>query len=234
MKIVIAAAAALLTTTAHAADFGSISSLTQDEFRSLTQELGAAFSYKGVTPATALGILGVDVGVEVTDTRIDNSQLFGRAGAGSVSDIVVPKLHVYKGLPAGFDIGAFIGGATQVDATLVGADLRYALVNDTITTPALALRLAGTRASGLGDLKVWTGSLDAMISKRFTLFTPYAGGGIVRTHATAHNSTLSDESTNQGRGFIGANLNLVAANVAVEAERMGSNTSLSVKLGFRF
>jgi opacity protein-like surface antigen len=234
MKIAIAAAAALLATAAHGADFGSVGSLTQDEFRSLTQELGAAFSYKGVTPATALGVLGVDVGVEVTDTRIDNSQVFSRAGAGSVSDIVVPKLHIYKGLPAGFDVGAFIGGATQVDATLVGADLRYALLNDTITTPAIALRLAGTRASGLGDLKVWTGSLDAMISKRFTLFTPYAGGGIVRTHASADNSALSDESTNQGRGFIGANLNLVAANVAVEAERMGSNTSLSVKLGFRF
>jgi len=234
MKLVPALAAALLSTAAHSADFGSVGSLAQDEFRALTQELGAAFSYKGVTPATPLGVLGVDVGVEVTDTRVDNSQLFSRAGAGSVSDIVVPKLHVYKGLPAGFDIGAFIGGASEVGATLLGADLRYALVDDTLTSPAFALRFAGTRATGLGDLKVWTASLDAMISKRFALFTPYAGGGLVRTHATVDNSTLSDESANRGRGFIGANLNLVAANVAIEAERMGSNTSLSVKLGFRF
>jgi hypothetical protein len=147
---------------------------------------------------------------------------------------VVPKVHVYAGLPAGFDVGAFVGGATQVDATLIGADLRYALVNDTVTTPAVALRVAGTRATGMGDLKVWTASLDAMISKRFTLFTPYAGGGVVRTHATVDNSALSDETTTHGRGFIGANLNLVAVNLAFEAERMGSNTSLSAKLGFRF
>lgn len=234
MKIVVAAAAALLSTAAQAADFGSIGSLTQDEFRSLTQELGAAFSYKGVTPATALGVLGVDVGIEVTDTRIENSGVFGRAGAGSVSDIVVPKVHVYKGLPAGFDVGAFVGGATQVSATLIGADLRYALINDTLTTPAIALRLAGTRATGMGDLKVWTASLDAMISKSFALFTPYAGGGMVRTHGTVDHTTLSDESVNRGRGFIGANLNLVGANLAFEAERMGSNTSLSAKLGIRF
>jgi len=30
------------------------------------------------------------------------------------------------------------------------------------------------------------------------------------------------------------NLNLLAANLALEAEKMGDNTSLSAKLGFRF
>jgi len=234
MKIAAAACAALLSTAAHGADFGSIGSLTQDEFAALTRELGAAFSYKGVTPATPLGVLGVDVGVEVTDTRIDNSGVFSRAGAGSVSDIVVPKLHIYKGLPGGFDIGAFIGGASQVSATLLGADLRYAILDDSLTTPAIALRAAGTWATGLGDLKVWTGSLDAMISKRLTLFTPYAGGGMVHTHAGVDNSALSDETINRGRAFVGANLNLIGANIAFEAERMGSNTSLSAKLGIRF
>lgn len=234
MKIAAAACAALLSTAAHGADFRSIGSLTQDEFSSLTRELGAAFSYKGVTPATPLGVLGVDVGIEVTDTRIDNSGVFGRAGAGSVSEIVVPKVHVYKGLPGGFDIGAFVGGASQVSATLFGADLRYAILDDSLTRPAIAVRAAGTWATGLGDLKVWTGSLDAMISKRLALFTPYAGGGMVRTHAGVDHSALSDETRNRGRAFVGANLNLIGANLALEAERMGSNTSLSAKLGIRF
>jgi hypothetical protein len=234
MKTVAALAAALLTTAAQAGDFGSLGELAQGEFHALASDLGAAFSYKGVTPATPLGTLGFDAGVEVTDTRLESSSALQRAGAGSSSHIVVPKLHVYKGLPLGFDIGAFVAGASRVDATLVGLDLRYALVDDTLTSPAVALRLAGTRTSGTGDLTLSTASLDAMVSKRFTLVTPYAGGGVVRVSASAANTGLADETFNRGRAFAGANLNLVGANFAFEAERMGGNTSLSVKLGIRF
>ena len=233
MKILAAAFAALASTCACAGDLDHIAALTQDEFRSVTQDLGAAFSYKGVTPATPLGVLGWDVGVEVTDTRVQNKDALGKAGGGS-SDIVVPKVHVTIGLPARFDLGAFVGGASQVNATLLGAELRYALVDDTLTTPAVALRFAGTNASGMGDLRVYTASLDAMVSKRFTVLTPYAGIGTVRVNASAKNTGLAEETDTRGRGFIGAQFNFVGANLAFEAERMGSNTSLSAKVGIRF
>lgn len=233
MKILAAALAALASTGACAGDLHDIGALTQDELRHVTQDLGAAFSYKGVTPATPLGVLGWDVGVEVTDTRIENKDALSKAGGGS-SDIVVPKLHVTIGLPARFDVGAFVGGASQVNATLLGAELRYAMVDDTLTTPAVALRLAGTNASGMGDLRVYTASLDAMVSKRFSVFTPYAGIGTVRVSASPKNTALSDETDTRGRGFIGAQFNFIGANVAFEAERMGSNTSLSAKVGIRF
>lgn len=234
MKFAVAAAAALLSTGAAAADFSSIGSLTQGEFHDLAEDLGAAFSYKGVTPATPLGVLGFDLGLEVSDTRLEHSSLLERAGGGSSSDIVVPKVHFTKGLPAGFDIGGFVGGSTQLDATLLGLELRYAVIDDTLTTPAVGLRLAGTHTSGMGDLSLYTASLDAMVSKRFTVFTPYAGIGAVRVAASAKNTGLSDETLTHGRGFLGAQFNFVGANLAFEAERMGSNTSLSAKVGIRF
>lgn len=233
MKTVVAAIAAFAATAACAGDLNNVGALTQNEFRDLVQDLGAAFSYKGVTPATPLGVLGWDVGVEVTDTRIENKDAFSKAGGGS-SDIVVPKLHVTIGLPARFDLGAFVGGATQVNATILGGELRYAMIDDTLTTPAVALRLAGTNASGMGDVRLYTASLDAMISKRFTVFTPYAGIGAVRASGSPKNTALSDETLTHGRGFIGAQFNFVGANVAFEAERMASTTSLSAKVGIRF
>ena len=233
MKTVVAALAACAATAASAGDLNNVAALSQDEFRDVVQDLGAAFSYKGVTPATPLGVLGWDLGVEVTDTRVENKDAFSKAGGGS-SDIVVPKVHVTIGLPARFDLGAFVGGASQVNATLLGGELRYAMIDDTLTTPAVALRLAGTNASGMGDVRLYTASLDAMISKRFTVFTPYAGIGTVRIASTAKNTGLADETVNRGRGFIGAQFNFVGANLAFEAERMGSNTSLSAKLGIRF
>jgi hypothetical protein len=219
---------------AGAADFGTINTLAQGEFRRLSEDLGAAFSYKGVTPATPLGLAGFDIGVEVTSTRLENSSIFRLAGAGGPSDLVIPKLHVHKGLWGRLDIGAFVGGASDVDATLYGGELRYALLDDGIATPAVGIRLSGSKAAGVGDLSIATGALDLMVSKKFAIVTPYAGAGTVRVQTSVRGSGLAEEKFNKGRLFAGVNLNLLAANLAFEAEKMGDNTSLSAKLGFRF
>ena len=228
------AAILALPLAAAAGDITSIGNLDQGEFRALSEDLGAAFSYKGVTPATSLGVLGFDVGVEVTDTRLEHGSLFERAGAGGHSDLLVPKLHVHKGLPGGFGIGAFVATTSGISANLFGADLRYAIVEDRLATPAIAVRLSGTKATGLGDVSLSTAALDAVVSKQFTAITPYAGAGVVRVMSKAHNAPLADESFDKGRVFGGINLNLLTANLAFEAEKMGGATSLSAKLGLRF
>jgi len=224
----------LCACAAHAADFTSLGSLGQDQFRDLAKDLGAAMSYKGVTPATPLGAVGFDIGVEVTDTKLEHSAAFNRAGAGNPSHLTIPKLHVYKGLFGGLDIGAFIGGASEVSATLFGADLRYAILDDTLAAPAVALRLSGTKASGLGDLSVATAAVDVMASKKFALVTPYVGAGAVRVQAKARGTLLAQERFNASRVFGGVNVNLLAANLAFEVEKMGGNTTLGAKIGFRF
>ena len=234
MRTAIAALAVALAAPAAHAEFTSIRNLTQGELERVAADLGAALSYKGVTPATSLGVTGFDVGLVVTDTTVENSGLFRLAGAGGPSRITVPKLHLYKGLPWGIDVGAFVAAASDVDARLFGADLRYALVQDGLATPAIALRLSGTRATGLGDLRLGTAAADVMVSKRFTALTPYAGAGLVRTTARASNADLGEVRSDEARVFVGLNLNLVAVNLALEAEKSGDNRSLSAKLGWRF
>ncbi|HUP96456.1 MAG TPA: hypothetical protein VM073_00870 [Usitatibacter sp.] len=218
----------------HAADLPFINSLAQSEFRAISEDLGAAFSYKGVTPATALGVTGFDIGVEVTDTKLENSALFRLAGAGSRSHLTIPKLHVHKGLFGGLDVGAFVGGSSEISAALYGAELRYAILDDGLVSPALGVRLSGTKATGLGDLSIGTAALDLTVSKRFAVATPYAGAGAVRVQSRVRGSSLVEERFNQSRLFAGVNVNLLAANLAFEAEKMGDNTSLSAKIGWRF
>jgi hypothetical protein len=231
---IIAALLAAGPLAASAGDFPTIDSVSQEAFRGLSRDLGAAFSYKGVVPAAPLGTLGIDVGIEATTTKIEHGSAFSDAGAGGVSDVFVPKVHVHKGLPYGWDIGAFVGGASEVNATLFGADVRKVLVYDGIATPAIAVRLSGTRATGLGDLRIGTAAIDVMASKKFVVLTPYVGAGIVRTWSSVSNSTLKDEQQNDGRYFGGVAITLLAANHAFEAERQAGNTSLSAKLGLRF
>jgi len=232
-KCIAGIAAAACSLASSAADLPNVGSIAQEEFRGLSKDLGAAFSYKGVAPATPLGTLGIDLGVELTRTSIEHESAFSRAGTG-VSDIFVPKLHIHKGLPAGWDIGAFIGGASEVSATLFGADVRYAIMDDGIARPALGVRLSGTKATGLGKLDISTAAVDVMASKKFAVLTPYLGAGYVRTWSSVSGSGLSDERLGQGRYFGGLAFTLLTMNLAVEAERAGENTSLSAKLGFRF
>ena len=225
---------ALAALPCGAADFGDIGALVQGEFRGLSRDLGAAFAYKGVTPATALGPLGFDIGIEVTDTRLENSSLFALAGAGRQSRLTIPKIHIHKGLFGGLDVGAFVAGTPDIDARLYGADLRYTFIDDSLTTPAVGLRISATRADGLDPLKVSTAAVDLMVSKRFTLLTPYVGAGTVRVRSSAEGVGLARERIDESRVFGGLNLNLVALNLAFEAEKMGDNVSLSAKLGWRF
>ena len=45
---------------------------------------------------------------------------------------------------------------------------------------------------------------------------------------------LAEETFDQEKVFVGANLNLVGLNVTAEADRTGELTSFSAKLGVRF
>src|SRR5262245_14800191 len=86
-----------------AKDLNQIGNLTQDEFHKLTQDLGSALSYKPLTPSEPLGLFGFDLGVAGTVTKIKNTDVFQKAGAGDISDIAVPSLRFNLGLPFGID-----------------------------------------------------------------------------------------------------------------------------------
>lgn len=230
-KTLLAALLASLSLPA-AADLTNLGGLTQEQFRKLSEDLGAAFSYKGVTPATSLGPWGFDLGVELTTTDMRNSDVFQAAGSGSVDRLFVPKVHLNKGLWTGSDIGGFYGGSSELGGSLWGVSLRQAFMEDTATSPAFAGRISGTRTTDLGSLKVYSVAADLMLSKRLTIVTPYIGAGIVRVESKA--TGFETETFNQGRFFGGVNMNLGIINLAAEAERMGSNTSLSAKVGWRF
>ena len=232
------AAAAVLalaaTQPARAAEFPSLGDLAQSEFRDFARDMGSVFSYKGVTPATPLGSLGLDVGLEITQTQLEHSRLFALAGSGDRSSLIVPKLHVHKGLPANFDISAFVGGAAEIDAGVYGGALRWTYADAGLVYPAFGVRASGSSTTGMGDLKVTTAAVDLLVSKVFTALTPYLGVGTVRTKVSAAGTRLSGERVDEARVFGGLNVNLVALNFAFEAEKMGDNVSLSAKVGWRF
>jgi hypothetical protein len=225
---------------AMAASISTLEQLGQSQFRTLSEDLGAALSYKPVTPAAPLGTIGFDMGVEVTQTDTSKSaQLWSKAtnGGSSVSKVYVPKLHIAKGLPFGIDIAAFYSKVPSTNISLVGAELRYAILDGGLAMPAVAVRGAFTKLGGVDQLSFNTKSVDVSISKGFLMFTPYAGVGQVWVDSQANlpaTFKLSEEKFTQSKVFVGANLNLGLTNIAAEVDKTGGIQSVSLKLGFRF
>ena len=218
----------------HAGDLNNLGSLSQDQYAKLSKDLGAAAAYRGVTPGNSLGITGFDIGIELTQSKIENSAILKQAGGGDSSNLFVPKLHVHKGLPAGFDIGAFVSRVSGVDAALIGAEVRYQIIEDGLTTPSVALRVSGSKLTGVSQTSLSTVAVDAMVSKKLAFITPYAGVGSVRIADKPKVGGLTEATSTQSRVFVGVNANFLLTNFAIEAEKLGGVNSISAKIGFRF
>lgn len=240
-KVISSTVAALLLSTtvftalnASAGDFNGLASLSQDQYAKLSKDIGAAAAYRGVSPGNSLGITGFDIGIELTQTKIENPAILKQAGGGDSSNLFVPKLHVHKGLPFGFDIGAFVSRVSGVDAALYGAELRYQIIEDGLTTPSVAVRASGSKITGVSQTSLSTAAVDLMVSKKLAFVTPYIGAGSVRINNKPKVGTLTEVTSTQSRVFVGVNANFLLANFAVEAEKMGDVNSISAKVGFRF
>jgi len=222
---------------AVAADINNIQALNQAEFRLLSEDLGAALSYKPLTPTTPLGITGFDLGIAATSTKLQNSAVFTTAGAGDLSSVIVPSLRLHKGLPFGIDIGLMYGAVPGTNIKLTGAELRYALVQGGAAMPAIGIRGSYTKLSGVDQLDFNTSGVDLSISKGFLIFTPYAGIGKVWAASTPKGipaTTLSKESFSVNKAFVGVNLNFGLVNLALEGDKTGDASTYGAKLGFRF
>jgi hypothetical protein len=212
----------------------NIQPLNQNDFHALSEDLGAALSYKPLTPTAPLGITGFDVGIAVTDTKLQNRAVFAKAGA-DISNAAVPSLRVHKGLPFGIDVGVMAGAVPGTNIKLYGGELRYAIVSGGVAMPAIGVRGSYTKLTGVDQLDFDTKGVDLSISKGFLMFTPYAGVGKVWASSTPNGiPALSKESLSLNKVFVGINMNFGLTNLAFEGDRTGEATSYGAKLGFRF
>jgi hypothetical protein len=209
---------------------------SQSNFKILSENLGAATSYKGVIPAEPLGITGFDIGAEVTSTKITDKAVWARATGSNAPDYLTQtKLHAHKGLPFGFDVGFVASNSTNSNISTVGGELRYALVSGNVVMPAIGLRAGYTKVNGVNQLALDNKSIELTISKGFLMFKPYAGIGHVWTSSRPDAGLgLAKEDIGQFRSYVGTNVNLGLINFALEADKTGNATSLSAKVGLRF
>ncbi len=160
--------------------------ITKDdnEFRSLSSELGAVVALQPMDPADSLGLSGFAVSADVTLSTISNTERFWTEPTGGSADGVVPTVQLMgrKGLWPGLEIG---GGATHVfDSSMwaMGGYGKLALHEGFhhLPIPSIAVRGSFSRLLGAKDFNLTTASVGASLSHVFGLgktfsLTPYAG-----------------------------------------------------------
>lgn len=236
-KVLVITPFLLLAAQANAADnIDSITGMAQTAFRSFSEDLSAATSYKALIPAESMGITGFDVGVEVSATSLANKAEFNTACGGCGADkIIIPKVHVHKGLPFGMDVGLMMASVPNSNIKLTGAEFRYAIVEGGMALPAVAARLTYSKLDGVNELDMNTTGLELSVSKGFAMVTPYAGIGQNWVKSNPASSTgLSSEDYTQTKTYVGVNVNLGLMNLAFETDKTGDSSTVSAKFGFRF
>jgi len=236
-KVLVITPFLLLAAQANAADnIDSITGMAQTAFRSFSEDLSAATSYKALIPAESMGITGFDVGVEVSATSLANKAEFNTACGGCGADkIIIPKVHVHKGLLLGMDVGLMMASVPNSNIKLTGAEFRYAIVEGGMALPAVAARLTYSKLDGVSELDMNTTGLELSVSKGFAMVTPYAGIGQNWVKSTPASSTgLSSEDYTQTKTYVGVNVNLGLMNLAFETDKTGDSSTVSAKFGFRF
>jgi hypothetical protein len=220
----------------------------QDDFKSLSRDLGLMISYVPLAPAEPLGgvLPHFDLGVEATSASIDTSASYWKkisqyeqslGNSTLPSSVVLPKVHLQVGLPIiPIDLGVVYANEPTTNVKYTGYEIKWAILKGGVATPAIAIRAAYTKLSGVTDVDISTKSADLSISKGFAIFTPYAGYGIVQIDSKEKSPlvTLQDVSLQEGKGFIGFKLTFFPfMNLVAEADFAKVN-SYSGRLNIHF
>jgi hypothetical protein len=172
----------------------------QDAFRTLSREFGLAIAPPLLAPAETLGYAGFYLGLEGSVTTLNSSSddphnVWLRATEDGNPDkaLFVSSIHVRKGLPFSFELGTSVSYVAATEQVLLGADIRWALIEGYRTGwrayfPDISVRGAVNRLMGDDEMDMTVWSIDVAFSHPFAIsgmmtITPYFGYQFIQTIA---------------------------------------------------
>jgi hypothetical protein len=165
-------------------------------FERLVSEMAVTLAPPLSGPARTIGQTGWHLGVSTTVTTVQAAETYwvlGTEGAdaspgmafNSAPDraLIWNRLHVRKGLPLGFEVQSFVGQGMQTSMWVVGAGIKWALVEGFRTgagqLPDVAVAASYSRSVGSSQVTFNLGSMELLLSKPFVLERSYILSPIV-------------------------------------------------------
>jgi len=188
--------------------------------------------------ASPLGLVGFEVYADATyDDEFDDQSFNGTAVDGSYIGgfLSVARVGARKGLPGGIDLGLAYGKTLNGDVKLISAELQYAILHGGVLEPALSVRVTGTRTVDATAYELSQYGADVLLSKGFTVLTPYIGAGLIRSKGRLDRGLLPsfEDTETHGVAFAGVTLNLLLPKINFEVEK-GEALQAAVRVGFGF
>lgn len=208
---------------------------SQSDFEGIVQDASAALNYKALGPAEATGLTGISVAVFASYVPVENEQAWRNITGEDVDAVGMAGVRVTKGLPFGIDLGAFYSTVPGADVDVFGAEVRYAILEGGVASPALAVRANYVATSGLDDFDYNSWGADVSISKGFALLTPYLGAGWQQYSADPNGSLgLTEAEEGNERIFVGMRIGIALLDITPEYERIGDNNAYNLLFGLSF
>jgi hypothetical protein len=157
-------------------------------FRSFARQLAAAVASVNLMAPGTLGHSGFALNAELSVVDFQGGAL--PTEGDFRGPLLIPSLHLRKGLPWSFELGA---RAAWIEKSRMGAgtlEVRWAVTDGLAYLPDVAVRGSVTRLVNGRDFELTTGGVDLGIGKPFTIagmltLTPYVGWNLLFVGATS-------------------------------------------------
>jgi len=208
---------------------------TVSELTALSEAIADALAFPNLGPAAASGLTGFEILAAGGGPRVATSSRWWRYGVqGSTTAGLMAggRAIVRKGLPLRLDVGAQYG--TLLGERFWGVEARWALLEGGVIEPGLAVRGSYSRFEQSDVMEVEVSEVQLVLSKGFTLLTPYVAGGYRRVNSRGYFGDLVpqwwDVEAERWTAVGGVRLNLLPFRVVGEVKR-AHGTSLFVGVG---
>lgn len=236
-------------------------SVREDLFNALASDMGLVFSPRFLAPSETLGEAGFEFAAEVSFSVIDNSAehwTLAMQDRDPPAALTTTQIHIRKGLPFSFELGAIVGYLIDSEMFNLGMELKWTLNEGFYYLPDFSVRGTVNTVVGSSQLNLTTAGFDFSVSKAFGIVglfnvTPYLGYNLVLVFASSRvldaspgdpTPPLRDDNEPEfvfgqrnithHRFFLGCRLVLYRILFAFEMDFAADVQTYSLKLGFDF
>lgn len=217
-------------------------SLTQAQWKTFVEQVGAIASFKSLASAEPLGAMNFSVGIDRSTTPVNqhdpawiNTFVHPDESCPLGDAISVPTIRARMGVSDDMDIGAFWTTAPNANYGMLGGEIKYRLSRESRELPAIAVRGGVTILTGVSDFDLNIYSVEALASKNIAIFTPYVGfrGSLAIGSETTSKVNLDNERVLIPQAYAGLSCSWWMLNLAAEYDVSSVNT-FAMLLGVNF
>lgn len=166
-------------------------------FRAFAREFAAGLTSANLMPPETLGHAAFSITAELSAVSFDQgtvtlpTERLNPDRSGIEGMLLIPSMHIRKGLPWSFEIGARAGWIEKSRMAVGTGEIKWALNEGFVFLPDLGARGYVTRLFNTKDFDLTAAGLDLGIGKQFAIggmitLTPYAGWNLVWVAANSN------------------------------------------------